>query len=734
MSVSVKDKKAAKHLRSQGAPDDTVLAHVNPRELSLLDQLSVGGGAINPRTGIPEFSDTADYGEDYAGGEDFESEFADAFGDTDVGLWEQAKDFFISTFLAHTQNEVNAVFDNTPEVVTDPKATADHTFEDMLARTDIIDAEQAPDTQPEDAEEAFQGEAMDEFTADFGTGGEGGAFDAYSQIVQDNQFANQMNAGYQPSLNAPQSEVAGQIADFKAILAEIRGDVNTLNDLNDNTFAGRAFNDIEQEDVNPFGDLGPDTTGSDILRSVFNQRAIDTAGNPDPAVEQSSLTPDQLAQVGTTDRVFNPGSVGASLQQQLLDAQNPVTPDPNAVQAPSVLDQLLAAARGLDRGQGVNEEDLGAKSPTSSFFNEANKGFNRLRIGKAGGVPRSFFDRLVNESNGDPNLLIRKLRAQGITNNLQRDDGQGGPGESAVGGVVNVADLINPIRRDEEERARIAQSKVLNLNAAFEAFSNANTGIDDLIAERGFTRDQGFAQGARDRVQDTFFDFQPGFNQSDTFNNSLNADIGRLCGEEALTNKRQEFIDTGSQSITDAFPDGGFNIDQSIIDSIVDERLNQGSQVIAGQQARGNFNEAGITSANEQLQSQRPRINDQVFGLAESFVPGIDSTVGDIRGRAQEANEGFQLGDELFNVGAFTDERDTFLGDQNTGFTSQINDAIGSDPLFNIGDSLAAGRKSQGVVSGPQQGTLLDTLAARENGGISNRTNRGLGTRGSGAF
>jgi len=734
MSVSVKDKKAAKHLRSQGAPDDTVLAHVNPREMSLLDQLSVGGGAINPRTGIPEFSDTADYGEDYAGGEDFESEFADAFGDGDVGLWEQAKDFFISTFLAHTQNEVNAVFDNTPEVVTDPKATADHTFEDMLARTDIIDAEQAPDTQPEDAEEAFQGEAMDEFTADFGTGGEGGAFDAYSQIVQDNQFANQMNAGYQPSLNAPQSEVAGQIADFKAILAEIRGDVNTLNDLNDNTFAGRAFNDIEQEDVNPFGDLGPDTTGSDILRSVFNQRAIDTAGNPDPAVEQSSLTPDQLAQVGTTDRVFNPGSVGASLQQQLLDAQNPVTPDPNAVQAPSVLDQLLAAARGLDRGQGVNEEDLGAKSPTSSFFNEANKGFNRLRIGKAGGVPRSFFDRLVNESNGDPNLLIRKLRAQGITNNLQRDDGQGGPGESAVGGVVNVADLINPIRRDEEERARIAQSKVLNLNAAFEAFSNANTGIDDLIAERGFTRDQGFAQGARDRVQDTFFDFQPGFNQSDTFNNSLNADIGRLFGEEALTNKRQEFIDTGSQSITDAFPDGGFNIDQSIIDSIVDERLNQGSQVIAGQQARGNFNEAGITSANEQLQSQRGRINDQVFGLAESFVPGIDSTVGDIRGRAQEANEGFQLGDELFNVGAFTDERDTFLGDQNTGFTSQINDAIGSDPLFNIGDSLAAGRKSQGVVSGPQQGTLLDTLAARENGGISNRTNRGLGTRGSGAF
>jgi hypothetical protein len=543
-----------------------------------------------------------------------------------------------------------------------------------------------------------------------------------------------MNAGYQPSLNAPQSEVAGQIADFKAILAEIRGDVNTLNDLNDNTYAGRAFNDIEQEDVNPFGDLGPDTTGSDILRSVFNQRAIDTAGNPDPAVEQSSLTSDQLAQVGTTDRVFNPGSVGASLQQQLLDAQNPVTPDPNAVQAPSVLDQLLAAARGLDRGQGVNEEDLGAKSPTSSFFNEANKGFNRLRIGKAGGVPRSFFDRLVNESNGDPNLLIRKLRAQGITNNLQRNDGQGGPGESAVGGVVNVADLINPIRRDEEERARIAQSKVLNLNAAFEAFSNANTGIDDLIAERGFTRDQGFAQGARDRVQDTFFDFQPGFNQSDTFNNSLNADIGRLFGEEALTNKRQEFIDTGSQSITDAFPDGGFNIDQSIIDSIVDERLNQGSQVIAGQQARGNFNEAGITSANEQLQSQRPRINDQVFGLAESFVPGIDSTVGDIRGRAQEANEGFQLGDELFNVGAFTDERDTFLGDQNTGFTSQINDAIGSDPLFNIGDSLAAGRKSQGVVSGPQQGTLLDTLAARENGGISNRTNRGLGTRGSGAF
>jgi hypothetical protein len=300
---------------------------------------------------------------------------------------------------------------------------------------------------------------------------------------------------------------------------------------------------------------------------------------------------------------------------------------------------------------------------------------------------------------------------------------------------VDIVANIRQFNAEAQAREQARLDKILNIGAARSAFDNATTGFNDLIEERGFTG-QGFGTAGRTTLLDILRDFQPGAGQVDRFNSLLNEDTGRGFAEQALTDTQNRFIDFGTSQINNAFPEGGFDIDQSIIDSIVDERIGAGSNIIAGQQARGNFNEAGLASANEQLQSQRPRINDAVFGLAESFVPQINRQTEDIRGRATEANQGFQLGDDLFDISSFTDERNDFLGDQNSGFRDQIQGAIGSDPLFDISDSLAAGRKSQGVVSGPAQGSLLDTLAARENAGTgaSNRSQRGVGRSGSGAF
>ena len=46
--------KRASKVQAKGAPQDTILAHINPQEASLLDQVT-DGGSVNPRTGLLEF-------------------------------------------------------------------------------------------------------------------------------------------------------------------------------------------------------------------------------------------------------------------------------------------------------------------------------------------------------------------------------------------------------------------------------------------------------------------------------------------------------------------------------------------------------------------------------------------------------------------------------------------------------------------------------------------------------
>lgn len=51
---------AANELRKRGRGNDTILAHINPREAMMLKQAG-GSGAINPKTGLPEFDDAGDW-------------------------------------------------------------------------------------------------------------------------------------------------------------------------------------------------------------------------------------------------------------------------------------------------------------------------------------------------------------------------------------------------------------------------------------------------------------------------------------------------------------------------------------------------------------------------------------------------------------------------------------------------------------------------------------------------
>jgi len=376
-------------------------------------------------------------------------------------------------------------------------------------------------------------------------------------------------------------------------------------------------------------------------------------------------------------------------------------------------------------------------------------GFNQIDQDNEAITPDQQINKLINNDVIDLNSFFEKDPTGGLQRNTNALSGltteeilrfgrefSGIVDDSSLGATDIATRLEDFKRKSFKDIATAKQNKAdqtLNVQAAIDAFTNAQTGFDAQIEERGLTG-QGFATQGKTDLLNLLRDFVPGAGQVNRFNSTLNDQIGRDFATNALSNTRNRFVDFGTSQIEGAFPDSGFELDQSIIDSIVNERLSTGSEIIGNQEARGNFNSIGAANANEQLETQRPRINDAVFGTASSFIPGIDSFSTDLRGRAQEANQGFQLGDELFNIQPFQEENDTFFDAQNSGFRGQVDEAIGSDPLFNIGDALAAGRRSQGSVSGPEQGSVLDSLAARESAGVANRTNRGLGTRGSGAF
>ena len=269
----------------------------------------------------------------------------------------------------------------------------------------------------------------------------------------------------------------------------------------------------------------------------------------------------------------------------------------------------------------------------------------------------------------------------------------------------------------------------LDTNAALGAYNNAIGGIDSLLGERGF-EGLGYAQEARDRVGTIFDSFAGG----DDYDSLLNELLGRNFGETALTNTQNRFIGEGTDAISSAFPDDAFqSLDDGIIDSIVGERLSGAQGQVANAGARGNLNEAGSLSANETLLGQQEGARERVGEVGGGVLGGFRNDIQGIQDRATTANEGFLLGDDRFDVTPFSTERSSLV--DNTDLTGAVRTSLGSEPLFGVSDALLEGGRSQGLVSGTGgTSSLLDTIASRQQGTGTDRTKRGLGSKGSGAF
>ena len=207
-------------------------------------------------------------------------------------------------------------------------------------------------------------------------------------------------------------------------------------------------------------------------------------------------------------------------------------------------------------------------------------------------------------------------------------------------------------------------------------------------------------------------------------------ELGNIILGEEETARRQGF----QQDIGQAFPGDAFqSIDDSIIDSIVAERRGPAEQQISSFEARGNLNPLGGKTAAQEIESQVPTARERIGEIGEGVLSGSRSAIGDIRDRATQTAGEFKLGDELFDVTPFSEERAGVISTRTEALPTDLRTAIGSEPIFDVSGALRTAGRAQGLVSGAPKQSFLDAIAARE-GSPSRRTSRGLGSRGSGVF
>ena len=238
--------------------------------------------------------------------------------------------------------------------------------------------------------------------------------------------------------------------------------------------------------------------------------------------------------------------------------------------------------------------------------------------------------------------------------------------------------------------------------------------FNSIITQQMLNRDIGLgADATQQQVTDAF----------------AGSNLGDLILQDELFNRQNTF----NTQIGDVFTGDAFkSLDDNIINSILDERQGTASQTLANYGARGNLNKSGGQTASRILGEQRDKGFERLSEIGEGVLGGRRQDVSDIRDRATTAASDYKLGDELFDIQPYVQERQDVIKQGEGSLGSDISGALGGEPLFDVGSALSEAGRSQGVVSGPGA-SLLDTIAERQTGSGRYRE-RGLGTKGSGAF
>jgi hypothetical protein len=384
--------------------------------------------------------------------------------------------------------------------------------------------------------------------------------------------------------------------------------------------------------------------------------------------------------------------------------------------------------------------DLSAKSLKEGFTdpkNYAAAGVNALLPG-VGSLGKSIYneltnDRLVgskptgNEFKGyNPDYTVNGI-SRGAPASFDYDSVFGDDGGTPEGNYRAIQRfLAAPTYENIPEQN-------INYGRGLSALEQALLGIDDTVSNRGF-EGLGYAESGRDRARNLFDTFGEGDNIDDL----LNFGVGQQFGTDALTDTENQFrsgyTDTANQRFAPDFqlnlidPDA-FN---TTVDNILGDRRDSASRIIGNAGARGNLSSYGQQQANTSLGNQEIGARDRVSGIARGVESEGQRGLTGIGDEARGGASGFTLGDSAFDITPFSDRATTYRTDTSGSFDSDVNAALGSDPLFDTGTALSSAAGSQGVVSGTP--SFLDTIATRQGRGSSSREQRGLGSRGSGKF
>ena len=298
------------------------------------------------------------------------------------------------------------------------------------------------------------------------------------------------------------------------------------------------------------------------------------------------------------------------------------------------------------------------------------------------------------------------------------------PGKDNDGNLVDVNN--GPYVEPETPEARASR--------AYQAYLSAIAGIDERTGERGFTG-RGFEEGAKTKALNTL----KGFGESDPYENLLNKVLGRDFAEQEFGRLDTTNRNTGLDAVKTSFGGDQKFFDPMSFSTTLDNILQQGftkaSSSINNAGARGNLSARGSAVANESLLGQQPKARERVNQLRDNVLSTDTEAVRNIGNRAQGAAQGYDLGEELFNIQPYNEEKDKAIVDKTASFEGDVNSQLGNESLYSIPDALFKAGSRQGVVSGKPQGNagLLDTLAARATQANQKR-DRGLGSRGSGVF
>jgi len=263
-----------------------------------------------------------------------------------------------------------------------------------------------------------------------------------------------------------------------------------------------------------------------------------------------------------------------------------------------------------------------------------------------------------------------------------------------------------------------------------------STTVGNTVRGRGYNAEGrlsledtfGYLDRPNEDKQGNFLNTVREFVNNPTFAGSQGIDQGNLDA-----NLLQGFRAQGRDAIRGEFPGNAFQLDSDIIASIVGERQTGASGQVANFAARGNIGPQGSLAANQDLTRQAEGATTRLGEIGAGVLGGFQQNINDIRDRATLANQGFQLGDDLFDVTPFADERSQLITDRTPTIRSGILAALGGEPLFDIPSTLGLAGRAQGNVSGVRNNNaFLDQIANRQTS--TAQSSRGLGTRGSGAF